>query len=84
MKKTKRLILPVILLWRDRTIDLDGASILSVPWAFVRKGRTLTIRDIDEEHFEFRSFFTMDIRGSIRVARKPKEISVDDLRNTKN
>ncbi|HOB90295.1 MAG TPA: hypothetical protein PKG74_03145 [Candidatus Colwellbacteria bacterium] len=82
--KKRRILFPVLLIWHDRTIDVKGASSLLFTWAFIRKGRTLTLQDIDEENFTMESLFTMDIRGSIRVARKPKEVSVDSLRKIIN
>lgn len=82
--KKKKLKFPVVLLWRDRTIDVKGAAILQAPAVYIAKGRTLTLKNIggDEKgRFQFRIPMTFyKVKGNIRIAKKPKEMSVEDLR----
>ena len=81
------MILPVVLVFRDRTIDLDGASILEVPFVYVRKGRTLTVKNFEpgaEGTFEFKCKRDMVVHGNIRIMRKAKEMTLDDIRSAFN
>ena len=74
-----RNIWPVILVWRDKTIDAKGANRLVSPLVYIRKGRTLTIKNIGEGRFEF-AMVRSKLEGSVRIAKKPKEVSVADLK----
>lgn len=39
-------LLPVYCIFKDKVIDVMGDSVLEVPSIYVRKGRTLTIKNI--------------------------------------
>lgn len=76
---TKKIFFPVILLWRDRVIDAGGANRLVLPSLRIRKGRVLTIKNIGEGEFRLEVRGVMDVKGDIRIAKKPVEVSRKDL-----
>lgn len=77
---TKKILFPVILLWRDRTIDAAECDRLVIPHLYIRKGRILTIKNIvDGKEFRLEVPGVMKVYGDIRIARKAREVSPDDL-----
>lgn len=81
MQRIKKIYFPIILLWRDKTIDVDGCDRLIISAIYVRKGRTLTFSGMDPTKRMTIEFGPLSIiKGDVRAAKKAKEISVEDLR----
>ena len=72
------LSMPIILFWRDKTIDCCGAGELKAPMVYVRKGRTLTIKNIADGVFKFTVTGNLTAHGNIRIAKKPQEMKPED------
>jgi len=74
-------ILIALALFRDKTIDVDGAERLVIGFLWVRKGRTLTITGVDpSRRFMVEMGPLSKIRGDVRLARKPVEMTPEQLR----
>lgn len=75
-----RIYLPIVLIWHDQTIDCNGSSEVWAPLIYVRKGRTLTFRDIGIKE----KIFSIKVRlifahGNIRMEKKPVEMTRSQL-----
>ena len=71
----------ILALFRDKTIDVAGAEKVVIGFMWIRKGRTLTISGVDEtKRFMMEMSHWSIIKGNVRMAKKPKEISVEDLK----
>lgn len=74
--------LPIILIWRDKTINAKELSYLFSPLIYVRKGRTLTIENVGADGdglFRF-NVFGLIPKGNIRIKKKPTEMTAEELR----
>ena len=73
---------PIVLaLFRDKTIDVSGVDKAVVGFMWIRKGRTLTITGVDPtKRFTVEMGPRSVIRGDVRLAKKPTEMTVDQLR----
>lgn len=79
MKKIFRI--PILVIFRNRSIDAGGAEKLVISFLYVRKGKVLTITGVDTSHrFEVEMSHWSVVRGDVRIARKPVEISAEELR----
>lgn len=76
--------LPIILLFRDKTLDLDGHKSLILPGLYIAKGRTLTLKNLGVDQ-DLHPILTMTtrffrrIKGNVRLARKPIEMTKTEL-----
>jgi hypothetical protein len=80
MMKVKKF--PIVLaLFRDKTIDVAGIEKVVVGFMWIRKGRTLTITGVDQtKRFMMEMSAWSIVKGNIRLAKKPTEMSVEQLR----
>lgn len=79
MKKIFRF--PILVIFRDRTIDAAGAEKLVISFLYVRKGKVLTIKGVDTSRtFTVEMSHWSVVRGDVRIARKPVEMSVEEIR----
>ena len=73
---------PIILaLFSDKKIDVSGADKVVAGFVWIRKGRTLTITGVDQtKKFMMEMSKHSIIEGNVRMAKKPTEMTVDQLR----
>jgi len=63
--------LPIILLWHDKEIDMRGEWLLEVPVIYIRRGRTLTVKNASSA-MPFRLFVsgTLTNDGNLHITRE--------------
>lgn len=72
----------LIIFKKDRSIDVKGDPELDVKFLYVRKGKILTLTGVDQsKRFLFKYGPGSIVNGDIRLAKKPTEMSVEQLRN---
>lgn len=72
-----RKILPIVLIWRDKTIDMKGQHELKVPYLYVGKGRHLKLINTAR-------VFILKVNGSVTITKSkisivPKGMTEADL-----
>lgn len=72
--------LPVIVFFRDRTIDMQRAIEFHIPLVYIRKGRTLTIKNAPHGKFTIVAGHLLQL-GQIKILRAGE--SEADLKKSK-
>jgi len=65
----KRFYLPIVLLWRDKTIDVCGASEVWFSWIYIGRGRTLTLINCNLDSSIIRVTKNLTNYGTFKIRR---------------